>query len=537
MILVPRLMIKTCSLLAVALVLAGSFELRAQETEFDRATAELRQKLEESIAELDKLREQIAAEKIPINRELSDAEAELSQVRLEYEQTTRLLNSRTLDLSNLRTEIGSREEEAFRLSNLLIDYIRNFESRLHIAEVNRYEEVLESAKLAPETGDLSDQEVYERQAELLTVALDRIEEALGGTRFEGTAVDSDGLVRQGTFVKLGPATLFRSEDGQQVGTAEERLGSLVPTQVAFSDPEDTAAAGQIAATGEGFFPIDPTLVNAHKIEATEETLWEHVQKGGVVMVPIFVLAAAALLVALYKWLGLLFVRRPSQKRIQALLKSVVEDDRQAAAEQVKGIRGPTGKMLAVGVEHLGEPHELIEETMYETVLTTRLKLQKLLPFIAISAASAPLLGLLGTVTGIISTFKLITVFGTGDPQTLSGGISEALITTEFGLIVAIPSLLLHAFLSRKARAVTDQMEKAAVQFVNQASRAEHNRAGRAALARTIKPTFPPERVHPPVEPMKVGGLDASRSGPSPAVTTAAARDEKMNDHDERSERD
>jgi len=80
------------------------------------------------------------------------------------------------------------------------------------------------------------------------------------------------------------------------------------------------------------------------------------------------------------------------------------------------------------------------------------------------------LGLLGTVTGIINTFKLITVFGTGDVKTLSGGISEALITTKFGLIVAIPSLLLHAFLSRKARGVVDQMEKAAVAFINQVSK-------------------------------------------------------------------
>jgi biopolymer transport protein ExbB len=122
------------------------------------------------------------------------------------------------------------------------------------------------------------------------------------------------------------------------------------------------------------------------------------------------------------------------------------------------------------VEHLGEPRELIEEIMYETVLTTRLKVNRLLPFIAICAASAPLLGLLGTVTGIINTFKIITEFGTGDVKNLSGGISEALITTKFGLIVAIPSLLLHAFLSRKARNVIGEMERAAVAFVNQVSR-------------------------------------------------------------------
>ncbi len=114
--------------------------------------------------------------------------------------------------------------------------------------------------------------------------------------------------------------------------------------------------------------------------------------------------------------------------------------------------------------------------MFEKVLSAKLKLESLLPFIAISASSAPLLGLLGTVTGIINTFKLITVFGSGDVKSLSGGISEALITTEYGLIVAIPSLLLHAFLSRQARGMIDKMEKCAVSFINQLTKTPYRRS-------------------------------------------------------------
>ena len=84
---------------------------------------------------------------------------------------------------------------------------------------------------------------------------------------------------------------------------------------------------------------------------------------------------------------------------------------------------------------------------------------------AVSAACAPLLGLLGTVTGIISTFNLMTVFGSGDIKMLSSGISEALITTEYGLYVAIPCVLAHSFLSRKAKSVADKMEHVAVRFM------------------------------------------------------------------------
>jgi len=89
-----------------------------------------------------------------------------------------------------------------------------------------------------------------------------------------------------------------------------------------------------------------------------------------------------------------------------------------------------------------------------------------MPLIALTAATAPLLGLLGTVTGMIQTFQLITLFGTGDAQTLSGGISEALITTQFGLMVAVPALIVHALLSRKSKGVISNMEQTSIGFIN-----------------------------------------------------------------------
>ena len=445
-----------------------SAELPAVST-FSQAGASVEQQLQESLAELARLRDEIAKEKIPLGRKLSDLENQLSEVRREYQQTTRLLDSRTLDMSNLRTEIQSRHEEKTYLSNLLGEYIRNFETRLHIAEIQRYREPLEAAKLAMENAGLSEAEVYRSQAALVTASLERLYEALGGSRFEGSAVDASGLVKRGTFVLIGPAALFRSTDGQSVGTAEQRLGSLEPTVIGFDAKETAEAAGAMVSSGSGRFPLDPTLGSAHKIQATKETVVEHISKGGPVMVPILGLAAAALLMAFFKGVGLARLRSPSEKRIRELLRAIAQRDPQAA-RKAKAIGGPTGEMLLAGVEHIEEPAELIEEVMYERILATRLRLQRFLPFIAISASSAPLLGLLGTVTGMINTFKLITVFGSGDVKTLSSGISEALITTEFGLIVAIPSLLIHAFLSRKTRGIIDRMEKAAIAFINQVSK-------------------------------------------------------------------
>jgi biopolymer transport protein ExbB len=439
----------------------------SREHSFTDASSAIQLQLEQSLAALNELREKIAEEKIPLTRNLNELEGELSEIRQTYQQTTRILDSRTLDLSNLRTEIKSREEEAVYLSNLLGEYIRNFESRLHIVELRRYAEPLETAKLAMENSNLSQEEVYAAQTELLKFSLARLEDSLGGTRFEGSAVDSTGLVKNGTFVLMGPAALFMSQDGDSIGTAEQRLGSLEPTVIAFADPEDKKAASELFSGTGKFFPFDPTLGNAHKIEETHETFVEHVKKGGPVMIPIFALAGAAFLVAIIKYLSMAFIWAPPQKKVKALLQAVARHDKQEAARKAKSIRGPVGRMLDVGVDHMGEPRELIEEVMYERVFATKIGLERFLPFISISAASAPLLGLLGTVTGIINTFKMITVFGSGDVKTLSGGISEALITTEFGLIVAIPSLLIHAFLSRRAKAIVNDMEKTAVSLINQ----------------------------------------------------------------------
>ncbi|MEY2980346.1 MAG: Biopolymer transport protein ExbB [Planctomycetota bacterium] len=463
---------------------------------FEAASAAIQQGLEASLAELSALREAIAAEQVPLSKQLSELEAGLITVRSEFQQKTRLLDGRALDLNNLKGEIKSREEEASYLQSLLGEYGRNFESRLHIVEVDRYAAALEAARLAGEDSNLSASEVYARQLDVLNASIGRIEDALGGTTFRGQAV-ADGLVTEGRIAMVGPAAWFLSDDGSVVGTAEQRLGSLEPAVVPFTVPEMTDAARDFVERAEGSMPLDPTLGNAHKIAAIEETFLEHVMKGGPVMYPIFGMAAAALLVALFKWLSLSLIGKPSKKQVQGLLDAVAQGNEEEAGSRARKMRGPVGRMLAAGVEHLREPRELIEEVMYERVLTTRLKVQSYLPFVAICAASAPLLGLLGTVTGIINTFKQITVFGTGDPKMLSGGISEALITTKFGLVVAIPSLLLHAYLSRKARGVVGGMEAAAVAFSNQVSKTPIGGRKEAAASADGEPVQAPRAVVDP----------------------------------------
>lgn len=462
-----RLRTSTFTRMGVALLLSLPLAAQQNAGNFDEIARSIQQQLEASLTELTQQREQQAAEMVPMQRRLSELEAELTKVRAEYQQAARALDTRTLDLSNLRNEIKVRGDEGNYISNLLGEYLRNFESRLHIVEQKRYDAPLGKAKMALENRALPPEQVFAAEVELLTASLARLEDALGGSKFDGTAVDNGSTVQTGSFVLVGPVAVFRSHDGAAVGSAEQRLGSLEPTILPLPTPELQDAVAQLVSSGTGFLPVDPTLGNAHKIVATQETLVEHFAKGGPVMYPMLGLAGLALLVALLKWLSLTFVRSPRSKHVQELLASVSRQDRAGAEAAVAKMRGPAGAMLQAGVEHLHEPRELVEEVMYETVLATKLRLNSWLPFVAITASSAPLLGLLGTVTGIMNTFTLMTAFGSGDPKVLSSGISEALITTETGLYVAIPSLMLYALLSRKSKRIQDRMEQLAVSFANQ----------------------------------------------------------------------
>ena len=451
-------------------------EASAQE-KFDQASQESQRRLDQALKELAALRESISPEKVEFATQLGQLEEQRRAAQDDFNATKAVLDGSVVNLSALRTEIKKREDEVAYLSTILSDYVQQTEPRLHIAELQHYRDAFEQARLAPADDNLNDNQIFERQASILDLTIGRLEMIVGGHRFEGNAVDTGSLLQKGTFTMMGPVAVFRSEDGAALGIAEQRLGgSLEANAIPYSDELDAAAA-EAVLTGSGkLLPVDPTLGTAFKIASTEKTFMEEVQDGGAVMVPIFAMAGLSLLIALLKWVSLLFVRNPSKRKINSLLESVRRNEKKEALQIADTIAGPTGKMLAAGAEHLGEPAELVEEVMYETVLTTRLKVERFIPFIAICAASAPLMGLLGTVSGIINTFKMITVSGAGDVNSLSGGISEALITTKYGLIVAIPSLLLHAFLSRKARGVVAQMEKAAVSFVNQVSMTPTGRA-------------------------------------------------------------
>jgi biopolymer transport protein ExbB len=421
--------------------------------------------LERALAELAALQETIGAERLPLAQRLNQLEEEVLLGRQESDRAQRAQDNRMVDLGVLRREVERAREEHRFLTALMSEYVSRFETRVHIGEMERYAALLADVKVAPDKADWSPAERLERQVGLLNASVERLERVTGGESFDGKALTSRGTFENGRYVLAGPVALFASAQSDAAGIVELRVGSPKP-RVMDLGGTTAATVRQLVENGRGEFPLDATGGNALKIAATKDTLWVHVRKGGPVMVPILLLGLAALVICGIKWGQIARIRLVGPMDLQEILNELRLGRRDEARARVSEVQGPVGEMLVTAIRHVGERKEYLEEVMYETMLNAKPRLEALLPVIALTAACAPLLGLLGTVTGMINTFNMISVFGAGDPRTLSGGISEALITTEFGLIVAIPALLVHAFLSRKVKGVMGSMEQTTVAFIN-----------------------------------------------------------------------
>jgi biopolymer transport protein ExbB len=212
------------------------------------------------------------------------------------------------------------------------------------------------------------------------------------------------------------------------------------------------------ATGEGF------TTKAHG------TFWKSVERefegGGWVMWPIFGLGTVGLLITLLK--SFVFVSRDQMaRRLAAQVQTLAADGRVEEARQLcRKAKGSVGRVLASVLENAGATREDAESRAHEVMLHESPALEKYITTMNILAAASPLVGLLGTVTGMVNLFDVITVHGTGNPKLMAGGISEALIATKWGLGVAIPLLLAYNLLDNWSGRVIANMEKYAARLVN-----------------------------------------------------------------------
>ena len=133
--------------------------------------------------------------------------------------------------------------------------------------------------------------------------------------------------------------------------------------------------------------------------------------------------------------------------------------RAQAGSKTLDVRNPLGRVLKVGEDNFKKDIDTLELKLAEAIMAERPSIEKGIGAVRIISVVAPLAGLLGTVTGMIVTFQMITLYGTGDPKLMAGGISQALVTTVLGLLVAIPTTLLHSFTASSAKGIISVLEE------------------------------------------------------------------------------
>lgn len=193
---------------------------------------------------------------------------------------------------------------------------------------------------------------------------------------------------------------------------------------------------------------------------------EFIKAGGPVMFPLLFLPIWALIIAVIKLIQIMLKRRSGKQFSDKVLNLIKDGKNREAYNLVKETSGPIAKVIKTCLKHREWDRETSEKAVREIIVEEVPQLNKNMNTLAVLAAVAPLMGLLGTVSGMIGLFKVITLYGTGDPRIMAGGISEALITTQTGLTIAIPILLLHNFIQNRNSALHVDMEKSAIKVLN-----------------------------------------------------------------------
>ena len=376
------------------------------------------------------------------NRLLEEAKAERKRqegisARLEksFEDNELLVTEKQ---KQLKERLGTLAELFGHLTSTSGDAVSNFETSLISAQFPGRGEFLEQliAKMSGSDQLPSIEEIervwYELQREMTEsgriVAFDAVTTKPNGDKVTGK------VVRIGTFNII-------SEEGRYMefvpskGTLEELVRQPSGPYLGWGANLARASSGM---TKFGVDPTGPTggsflaaLINSPNLE-------ERWHQGGYVGYAITAVGAVAFLIAIWR----LVVLSMMSSRVSSQLKADKAND-----------NNPLGRVLKVHEDNPNMESETLELKLSEQILKETPAIENSLTLLKIISAVAPLMGLLGTVTGMIITFQAITIFGAGDPKAMAGGISSALVTTVLGLLVAIPTVLLHTIVNGRAQRI------------------------------------------------------------------------------------
>ena len=382
-------------------------------------------------------------------RELARQERIADQLEAEFKKNQEKL--RIAEEAYLK-QLGSLNELFGHMQSISTDSRLTFESSLTAAEFGKdREEFLKD--LTKKMGE-STQLPTISEIERVWYEIMREMKATGEvSRFSATVINVDGTQTECDVVRVGVYNAVCGNKYLEYVPSKGQYQFLARQPAGRYTSSASRLSGADSSSGYVSFSVDPSGPSGGALLANlvqNPSLWERIQQGGIIGYIILAIGGITLIYAIYKYTMLWVMSR----QVHAQLGSDTPSD-----------SNPLGRVLKVGKSHMKDEIDRLELKLAEAIMGERPAIERGISFVKIVSVVAPLAGLLGTVTGMIITFQQITLFGTGDPKIMAGGISQALVTTVLGLVVAIPTTLAHSFLQSSARSVVDVLEEQATGIV------------------------------------------------------------------------
>jgi biopolymer transport protein ExbB len=455
-----RLTALTFAIVVALAGLASAQDVReaSRKAEADRQAAETRAR---------QVEEKITSDRAALSGEVEKLEALAKQLAADV-QTLQKRKLAEQDRHDALTEKWSSKEVEFReISGNVRIAAKDIEALLNTsqltalapARLERIAPVLEPGYF-PGIDDISG---------MTDVLIDEMKRSGQVTLQQGGYVGRDGENHTGDILTLGKFTaLYRApeEVGFLTYSAESKklfaLTTLPNRKMAKEIAHYFAGKSEVVpvdiASGESLVGV------GHRLSPVDEF-----KLGGQIMWPIMLVGLVVIVFTTYKLIYLKRVHGDTDSIMGAVNDQAAKGDWQGIDTLMLMHRNhnwPVVNVIREGIRARREDRETLESVLQESILRELPRLERGVSVMAVLGAIAPLLGLLGTVTGMIRTFQVITLYGTGDPKLMSSGISEALIATKWGLCIAVPTMLIHTLLSRRVDGVVSDMEEKAVAMSN-----------------------------------------------------------------------
>ncbi|MCW9025651.1 MAG: MotA/TolQ/ExbB proton channel family protein [Gammaproteobacteria bacterium] len=372
---------------------------------------------------------------------LEKVRAQLKQERQRSKQLKKTFEANEVQLTELEAELKERTGEfgevfgtVRQVSKDVAEIIRDSLVSAHYPERAQWFRTLGDSKKLPDITELE---------RLWLLIQQEIAESGRVVRFNSTVIDTDGVAAKQEVIRVG---LFNALQGERyLRYLPQSHRFVVLARQPSSSDQNSAAELDQAQEGYVELALDPTRGVLLGLLVDTPNTTERLHQGGLVGYVILALGAFGLILVGYRLIYL----SGMEKRIQRQLSNLSQpsDD------------NPLGRILAVSQENRNADPKHLELLIDEAILRETPRLTRAEGLVKLLAGVAPLLGLLGTVVGMIITFQSISLFGTGDPKLMANGISQALVTTALGLIVAIPLLFLHTLVTSRSRILVQILDE------------------------------------------------------------------------------